>query len=49
MQNIINKDELLHISNLRNTKLDKLYAIGTNTTSNPYCIIKNKPNSKIKI
>jgi len=49
MKNIIDKSELLHISNLKNTKLHGLFAIGTNTTSNPFCILKNKPNSKIKL
>lgn len=49
MKNIIEKDQILHISNLRNTKLDQIDAIGTDTTTNPYCIIKNDPSRIIKI
>ena len=46
---IIDKSEQLHISNLKGTKLDGLKAIGTNTTSNPFCIKMNNPKAKVKV
>ena len=45
---LINKDNQLHISKL-NGKLEGFYAIGTNTTTNNFCIKSNNPQSKLKI
>ena len=39
---LINKDNELHISKL-NGKLEGFHAIGTNTTTNNFCIKSNKP------
>ena len=44
----INKDNQLHISNLKGTKLDGLRALGTNTLSNNFCIKMNNPQAKVK-
>ena len=45
---LINKDNQLHISKL-NGKLEGFHAIGTNTTTNNFCIKSNNPQSKLKI
>jgi len=44
----INKDNQLHISNVKGTKLDGLRALGTNTLSNNFCIKMNNPQAKVK-
>ena len=46
---LINKDNQLHISNLKDTKVDGFHGLGTNTTTNNFCIKSNKPQSKVKI
>jgi hypothetical protein len=45
---LINKDNELHISKL-NGKLEGFHAIGTNTTTNNFCIKSNNRQSKVKI
>tara|TARA_R100001132_G_C3236849_1_gene69166 strand:- start:36 stop:734 length:699 start_codon:yes stop_codon:yes gene_type:complete len=49
MNNLLTKENQLHISNLKGTKLHGFHAIGTNTLTNNFCIKMNNPQSKIKI
>ena len=42
---IIDKDNMIHISK-GTGKLDKFKLIGTNTHTNPFCIIQNKPTKE---
>ena len=47
LNQILAKEDTIHISKLTG-KLEHFRAIGTNTKTNPFCIIQNNPSDKVK-